>query len=313
MTHVKADPDPDRGPQTTGPDDETGETPAPGVKPGRVKPRRTASMKVSRTGTPRPAGRPPKATTDAEPEPEPGVPNWAWVDRLCGFLDSPAGAAVLIVTAVAGVVLGPLAIYSLFALAYLGRHRLRRLVDRVPLGPRTTLGLLILLVGLLREVLVWTAEYVQGDRATVLWHSQLGPDLLFNIGVYAAWGIGWVVALTWFRYRLGEVLVMQAVFGLLIENLGQSLIIGVSTLPAGLALLAYTMILSASTVGLAWLLAGDKLRQLTGPGRRNAYRTAAPVIGAMLATLTILSVWPRVLHALDLWPPPGPIRERPFW
>lgn len=284
--------------------------PTPGVKPGRAKRRRTASMKVSRPRR-EPPPAPPPAT---EPAPR-ALLTGPWVDRLREFLDSPAGIALLLVTAVAGLLVGPLGSYSLLALAFIGRRPLRRLVARVPLGPRTTLGILIVLAGLVREALVWAYEYGQAGRTASLWlwHPQLGADLLLNIGVYAAWGIGWGVALVWFRYRLAEVLLMQAVFGLVIEHFGQNLLAGIATLPVGLLLIGYAMVLSASTVGLAWLLAGDKLRELTGPGRFNAYRLATPALATMLATLAIFLFWPRVLQLLDAWPAPGPIRERPFW
>ncbi|MGH3713613.1 MAG: hypothetical protein ACRDT4_09175 [Micromonosporaceae bacterium] len=294
------------------------DAPAAGIKPGRARRRRTASMKVSRPSPPQPPGRakPGKAEAgkdQAEAAPRRGLLTGPAMDRLRDFLDSPAGVALLIGTAIAAALLGPLAIYSVFALAFLVRRPLRRAVARVPLGPRTTVGILIVLVGLLREVLVWTAEYLQGDATTALWHPQLGPDLLFNLGVYAAWGIGWGVALVWFRYRLAEAVVLQAVFGLVVENFGQSLLAAIVTLPAGLLLLAYAMILSGSTVGLAWLLAGDKLRELPGPGTHNAYRLAAPALGTMLATFAIFLFWPRLLEWLGAWPAPGPVRERPFW
>ena len=289
--------------------------PRPGVKPG-AKRRRTASMRVSRpepevAGGAEPTAQP--ARGDSEPEPErPGPFDGAWVQRLREFLDSTPGRVVLAVSAVAGLLLGPTAIYSVFAVVFLFRRRLRPLVARLPLGPRTTLGVLIVLAGLLREVLSWTAEYVQGDQTVLLWHPQLVPDLLIGVGIFLGWALGWAAALRWYRYRLIEVLFIQAVYGLVIENFGQSLIIGITTLPSGLLLLLYAVMLSSCTVGTAWLLAEDKLATLPAK-ETGSFRYAAPPVLITLAIVLILMVWGQALAAVNGIPDPAPIRERPFW
>jgi hypothetical protein len=249
----------------------------------------------------------------AEAERRPGPFDGAWVNSVREFLDSTPGRVGLAVSAAAALLLGPLAIYSIFALAFMFRRRLRPLVARLPLGPRATLAILIVLAGLLRELLTWTAEYVQGDNAVMLWHPQLMPDLLIGFGMFTAWAIGWAVALRWFRYSLIEVLFIQAVYGLVIENFGQTLIIGLTTLPGGLLLLVYAVILSACTVGVAWLLAGDKLAALPGPGADSALRYAAPPLLITVAVMLVFLVWGQVLQAIDGIPDPAPIRDRPFW
>ncbi|MQA27619.1 MAG: hypothetical protein GEU94_19640, partial [Micromonosporaceae bacterium] len=291
---AQAEPDPG-APDTGAPDPSA---PKPGVKSG-AKRRRTASMKVARTETEAADGAQPdsKPTRGAKPshgapKPDdgrlPGPFDKAWVNRLRGFLDSTQGRILVGVSAAIALPLGPLAIYSVFALVFLFRRPLRRAVARLPLGPRTTLAVFIVLAGLVRETIAWTGEYIQGDEMVVLWHHQLIPDLLFGLGMFAAWAAGWALALRWFRYSLIEVLFIHAIYGLAIESFGLLLVIGLSTLPGGIVLLMYAVVLSAGTVGIAWVLAQDKLATLPGPGSDSAFRYAAPPVLISVAVVLIL-------------------------
>lgn len=302
--------------------------PKAGVKAG-AKRRRTASLKVSRS-SPGAAdgergdtkagrgGKAKRAGRDQAAAPEPGGPppgpfDKPWVNRLRAFLNSTPGKVLLAVSAAVALPLGPLAIYSVFALVFLFRVRLRRAVARLPFGPRLTLGLFIVLAGMVREVLTWTAEYIQGDDWVLLWHPQLVPNLLFNLGIFVAWAVGWALALRWFRYHLVEVLFIQAIYGLAIENFGAFLMEGLRTAPGGLILLVYAVTLSACTMGIAWILAQDKLATLPGQGSDSGFRYAAPPLLISVAVVVILMVWVRVLDAFDVFQARAPIRERPFW
>ncbi len=289
--------------------EQTDSAPVAGAKPGGVKRRRTASMKVSR-----PAAEP---ADDAPPRAELAPPHRildsAWAVRTEEFLDSPAGTATLLGTAAVSLLLGPLAIYSVFAVVFIFRRPLRARIARLPLGPRTTLGILIVLAGLTRELLTWIAEYAQGDDQTALLHPQLVPHLLITLGIYAAWAVGWGVSLWWYNYRLGEALIIQAVSGLVLENFGQTLLAGLSTLPQGIVLWLYAMAVSAFTLGVAWLLATDKLDTLRERDLDGALRYAAPPLLTGVALVLIFAFWLRLLNGLHAIPEQAPIRERPFW
>jgi hypothetical protein len=266
-------------------------------------------MKVSRPEA--------EAADDAAPESELAPPHRildsAWAVRTEEFLDTPAGKATLLGTAALALLLGPLAIYAGFAIVFIFRRPLRARIARLPLGPRTTLGVLIVLAGLLREVLTWLTEYVQGDDRTALLHPQLVPHLLITLGIYTAWAIGWGVALWWYNYRLGEALIIQAVAGLVLENFGQTLLAGLSTLPQGIVLWLYAMAVSAFTLGVAWLLATDKLDTLRERDLDGALRYAAPALLTGVALVLIFAFWLRLLNGLHAIPEQAPIRERPFW
>ena len=295
--------------QADGPTPEADKPPAAGAKAGGAKRKRTASMKVSRPEA--------EAADDAAPESELAPPHRildsAWAVRTEEFLDTPAGKATLLGTAALALLLGPLAIYAGFAIVFIFRRPLRARIARLPLGPRTTLGVLIVLAGLLREVLTWLTEYVQGDDRTALLHPQLVPHLLITLGIYTAWAIGWGVALWWYNYRLGEALIIQAVAGLVLENFGQTLLAGLSTLPQGIVLWLYAMAVSAFTLGVAWLLATDKLDTLREPDLDGALRYAAPALLTGVALVLIFAFWLRLLNGLHAIPEQAPIRERPFW
>lgn len=236
-----------------------------------------------------------------------------WAHRLRRFLDTSTGKGALIGTAIGALLLGPLAIYSVFAMAYLWRRPLRRAVARLPLGPRTTLAVLIIAVGLLRETLTWASEYVQGDQFVMLWRPQLVPTLLISLGLYAAWALGWSAALWWYRYRLGEVLLIQAVFGLVADRLGQTMLAGLATMPFGLFLWLHAMVVSAATLGVAWLLAGDTLARLPDRPADGAFRYASPALLTGVSMMLIFMVWGPLLGYLEVVPDPAPIRDRPFW
>ncbi|MGH8881428.1 MAG: hypothetical protein ACRD0P_29440 [Stackebrandtia sp.] len=278
--------------------------PQPGIRPGGTKPRRTASMKVARPASP------PDEEFDDEYVPW----NNPWADKVRRLLDSSAGKSALVSTAVgAPLIASPLTIYSVFALAYLWRRPLQRTVARLPLGPRTTLALLIILAGLLRDSLTWVIEYIENDQFILLWRPQLVPTLLISLGVYTAWAFGWTCALWWHRYRLGEVLLVQAVFGLVVDRFGLTMLAGLDTMPFGLLLWSYAMVVSASTLGVAWLLAGDKLAGLSDRPTEGAFRYTAPALLTGFSILLIFMVWGPLLGYFDALPDRAPIQERPFW
>ncbi|MGH3660996.1 MAG: hypothetical protein ACRDT8_03920 [Micromonosporaceae bacterium] len=248
----------------------------------------------------------------------------AWLRRLTRFLDTGTGKRTLTTTAIGCLLLSPfvvfslplapLALVSLLAFSYLSRRRLARAVARLPLGPRTTLAVLIVVMGLVRELIIWSAEYGQGDGYVLTWHAQLIPDLLIGMGIYGAWALGWALSLRWFRYRLAEVLLIQALYGLVIEQFGQNLLDGLAAMPLGLLLWLLAMMLSAAPVGVAWILAGDKLRTLPGSGLDNSFRYAAPPLLISAAVVAIFAVWAQVLEYFQAIPKPAaPIRQRPFW
>ena len=235
------------------------------------------------------------------------------VGQFRQFLDTRAGRIVLVVVAALMLPLGPLGIFSIFAVTYVFRRPLRRLVGKLPLGPRTTLGLLIVLAGLLRYVFTWIPEYIQGTASPALPHPQLIPGLLIALGLYLAWAIGWGLALVWYRYRLAEALLIQGVFGILIEDFTRYLFAGIATLPLGVAYWLIAFTISASTLGVAWVLTGDKLATLSHRDAEGTFRYVVPplLIGGFLAL--IFSVWGRLIDSWGVLDNPAPIRERPFW
>src|SRR5690606_32773147 len=115
------------------------------------------------------------------------------------------------------------------------------------------------------------------------------------------------------RYRLAEALLIQGVFGILIEDFTRYLFAGIATLPLGVAYWLIAFTISASTLGVAWVLTGDKLATLSHRDAEGTFRYVVPplLIGGFLAL--IFSVWGRLIDSWGVLDNPAPIRERPFW
>lgn len=202
---------------------------------------------------------------------------------------------------------GPLLVYSLFVAAYLFEVRLR-LLPRVAYGLRFLL--LMLAAGWLLELLSWLTEYTANNPEPALLHPQLIPDLIIAIGFYGGWGVAWLVILRLFRFHIWEIFAVQGVYGIFVEQSGAILWTGLASLPWGVLLWLYLLLVYGATAALPPLLLPD-----TASARRDhLLKYPAALLILLLATVVAAVVWEVVtISLLDIIPEPGPIRERPFW
>lgn len=201
--------------------------------------------------------------------------------------------------------------YSLFVAVYLMRSRLGRLVGRGPVPVLLALVPLTVVSGLFTELFAWTDSYLHCEPGPALFHPQLGPDLIHGIGFYASWGLAWSLLLRRYRFRLGEVFAVQGLYGVLVEQQGSVALTGLVTLPAGLILWGFVMLIYGATAATPYALIVDRLQLGQRSDHWSKYPIALVSLGLCLALIGL--AWGAVIDATGWLPARQPICARPFW
>jgi len=232
---------------------------------------------------------------------------------------SRIGRVLLVVSALLplpGLLAAPhdtmLPIYTLFIVAVCLRHPLEVIAARSRLPRGLAFGLLVLLCGVLAETLAWTSNYLSAASEPALLHPQLAYDLLLSPMVYGGWAISWPLLMYRWDFRLGEVFLVQGLYGILLEQQGAILRQGLATLPGGIILWAYVFLVYGSVIGLAYL---PSERAYAADGRPHGW-TRLPIALGMLLIMTVVSSlgWGLLLQVLGVSvPDPRPILEAPLW
>ena len=183
---------------------------------------------------------------------------------------------------------------------------------RLPIGgsPGRRLLIATALCTLLLETSAWLDNFIRDDPAPALFHPQLIPDLIFSVGVYAAWWLTWWWVLRRYRFTTVQVFLTTGLYGVVIEQQGQIFLAGLLVMPAGLLLWAFVALAYGSTMALAFFLVKDSFT-----AQRDT-RWKYPLAWALLYILTILTslAWGLVLLLLRFDPPPKlPMSEYPLW
>ncbi len=117
--------------------------------------------------------------------------------------------------------------YPLLVLAYLRGWRLP--VSGVPWQR-------LLLCTFVLEITAWLDNYLRNDPSPALLHPQLIPDLIYSVGVYAAWWLTWWWVLRRYRFTTLQVFLTTGLYGVILEQQGKIFLAGLAAMPAGLLL-----------------------------------------------------------------------------
>lgn len=207
-----------------------------------------------------------------------------------------------------------LLIYSLFVVIWLWR-RLQVPFDQAqPIQPTAQawwrLPIAVIGSGLVVECLSWSNNYMKCAPTPALLHPQLFADLLLAIGFYGSWALVWSWLIRRYHWTLKQTFVIQGLFGILIEQQGQILLLGLTTLPIGLIFWLYVFLVYGSVMGIAYLMANPS-RPLRRGARHRGYVEAA--LALAVCSVLINGSWGGVLRAAHVVPTPQRICERPLW
>ncbi len=195
--------------------------------------------------------------------------------------------------------------YPLFVLAYLRGWRLSQ-VGR----PAVQLLLSTLLSTLILEFSAWLNEFVKNPPQPALFHPQLFPDLLISLGFYAGWWLTWWLVLRRYRFTAVQVFITTGLYGVLIEQQGKIFLAGWQTLPTGIILWLFVLVVYGSTMALAFWLVRDAFTAT----RDHRVKYVLAWLGLFVFSIFTSLVWGFVLQIVDVLPPKKlPIREFPLW
>ena len=212
-----------------------------------------------------------------------------------------SGALVLLVC-IGSPVLLP---YPLLVWAYLRGWRLL-----VSGAPWWRLLLATLLCTLVLESSAWLDNYIRNNPEPALFHPQLIPDLIFGIGVYAAWWLTWWLVLRRYRFTTLQVFLTTGLYGIIIEQQGKIFLTGLAALPAGLLLWLFVAVAYGSTMALATFLVRDSFTA----ERDSRWKYPLAWAALFVLTLVISLAWGLVLQVLNFVPPRKlPMHDYPLW
>jgi hypothetical protein len=197
--------------------------------------------------------------------------------------------------------------WTLFVVAWFWRRQ------RPFTGTATRLrfALTILACGMVLELLAWAGNFLQDPAQPALFHPQLIPDLLLGFGFYLGWMVAWLLLLRFYHFRLRELVVLMAVYGVIVEQNGAVLVAGLGALPLGVLLWLYVAAAYGGAAGLAYVLAGGEAMPMGRYSHWIKYIVAAVVLYVCVQVTFLL--WGVLVQGIGLIPPPRPIREAPLW
>lgn len=204
----------------------------------------------------------------------------------------------------------PLLMYPLFVAVMVFRQPLSNLVAKIALSDNWKFILLTALAGYILETLAWMNNFFQKNPNPTLLHPQLIPNLILSTGLYAPWAITWLLLFKKYHFSLWQIIIVQGLYGVLLEQRGAVFLQGLMTMPLGLLFWAYVFIAYGFTMGSVYALFEGKLLQ----GQSNSW-TKYPLALTAIAVITLLIffTWGFLVNAVGLIPKPGSITERPFW
>lgn len=191
--------------------------------------------------------------------------------------------------------------YSLFVLACL-----------LPIRPGRSPLLFVLAflaTGALVELAAWAGHWAACSPEPVLFHPQLGADLLIAAGFYAGGGLAWAWLFGRYGFSLTEAVMIHGAMGVFVENRGAAFLAGLATLPAGALLWLFVFATYAAMVGLP--------RRLFAPPRgtppRRGWHYPMALAAVFAATLAGTYGFGLLYLAAGGLPAPRPICAAPFW
>ncbi|MEM1377588.1 MAG: hypothetical protein AAGG69_09380 [Pseudomonadota bacterium] len=118
----------------------------------------------------------------------------------------------------------------------------------------------------------------------VLFHPQLGPDLIIGAGFYLGGGLGWLFLFRRFGFSLRERFVAHGFYGVFIEQQGAVFIAGLAAMPVGALLWLYVFFVYGCMPGFA--------RVIANPGKSDVKRRwwHYPVALMVIAVSTIVGL-----------------------
>jgi hypothetical protein len=203
-----------------------------------------------------------------------------------------------------------LLIYSGFTLLVLASPLLRRVVCAIPLPSALLFGGLIVGAGWALELLAWLNNVLRCHPDPPLLHPQLFPDLIAAVGFYGSWGVAWALLLRRYHFTLPQIFFTQGAYGILIEQQGAIFLQGLVTMPLGLLIWLYALLVYGAIIGSAYCLVGPRFEQRSEL-RDHWRKYPIALVSILLTTLVVSGVW--FLLTFLFLPEPGPICERPFW
>lgn len=195
----------------------------------------------------------------------------------------------------------PLSLYPIFVLAYFFR-------EKINFSPKLWFPY-VLLVCLSLEFLAWLGNYIEANPEPALFHPQLIPDLLLGIGFYSGWVLAWWIVLRRWHFSVLEVFVLQGLYGVVFEQDGAILLLGISQFPLGLVFWLYVFLVYGSTMGLVYL----PFRARTEKQKSSFWKYPALLLLMIVLVYAFFYAFALLWMALGLIPEPGSIIERPFF
>jgi hypothetical protein len=200
-------------------------------------------------------------------------------------------------------------IYLLFILIYFFRNKLKSFFETIPMSPTLLFFLFYVGVGLLIETSAWTTSYYFEKEPYPNLHPQLIPNLILGVFMYGAKALGWIIALRFFKFSLKEAFITQGLYAIFLEQQGAIFIQGLMSMPFGILLWIYVMMVYAPLVGIPYMFLEEKLQ-------KNVQRNNWVKYIAVFVLLTVFIIAVSLIAdntIVKFLPPKRSIFEHPVW
>jgi hypothetical protein len=199
------------------------------------------------------------------------------------------------------IVPNPLTLYPIFVLVYFFR-------EKINFSAKFWFPY-VMLICLSLEFLAWLGSFIEQNPEPALFHPQLIPDLLLGIGFYSGWVLAWWLILRRWSFSILEVFVLQGLYGVVVEQDGAILLLGISQFPLGMVFWVYVFLVYGSTMALAFL----PFRASFPNQKSSLWKYPALLLLMVLFVYIFFYVFALLWTALGLIPEAGSIVERPFF